>query len=263
MRLEDVWGISKGWGTRLKSIGINNPLQLQQADPRQIRKLISVVGERIVYELRGQSCLMLEEVINKKSITVSRSFGNMINDKDNLKKALANHVARATEKLRYQGSMCGSLSIFINTNRFRKQDLQYSNGAMIIFNEPTNNTAVIIKESFKLLESIYRPQYNYKKAGVILWDLKQDTKNIVQNEYGIQDNLFTFTKDIKKFSERSGVCMDLLDGINTKMGKMTLFYGSQGMQKQSRKTKKDEWRMRSCYKSPFYTTNWNDLLKVS
>jgi hypothetical protein len=57
--------------------------------------------------------------------------------------------------------------------------------------------------------------------------------------------------------------MDLLDDINTKMGKMTLFYGSQGMQKQSRKTKKDEWRMRSCYKSPFYTTNWNDLLKVS
>ena len=265
MRLEDVWGISKGWGIRLKSIGINNPLQLQQADPRQIRKLISVVGERIVYELRGQSCLMLEEVINKKSSTVSRSFGNMINDKDNLKKALANHVARATEKLRYQGSMCGSLSIFINTNRFRKQDLQYSNGAMIIFNEPTNNTAVIIKESFKLLESIYRPQYNYKKVGVILLDLKQDIKNIVQNEYGIQDNLFTFTKDIKKFSERSGVCMDLLDDINTKMGKMTLFYGSQGMQKKSRKTKtkKDEWRMRSCYKSPFYTTNWNDLLKVS
>ena len=59
--------------------------------------------------------------------------------------------------------------------------------------------------------------------------------------------------------------MNLLDDINTKIGKMTLFYGSQGVQKQSRKTKteKDEWRMRSCYKSPFYTTNWNDLLKVS
>ena len=262
MRLEDVWGISKGWGTRLKSIGINNPLQLQQADPRQIRKLISVVGERIVYELRGQSCLMLEEVINKKSITVSRSFGNMINDKDNLKKALANHVARATEKLRYQGSMCGSLSIFINTNRFRKQDLQYSNGAMIIFNEPTNNTAVIIKESFKLLESIYRPQYNYKKAGVTLLDIKQNVKNNIESNNVIQSDLFTYTRN-RQNNKGSEVCMKLLDDLNRRMGKMTLFYGSQGIQKQSRKTKKDEWRMRSCYKSPFYTTNWNDLLKVS
>ena len=75
LQLEDIWGISKGWANRLKSIGINNPLQLQQSDPCKIRKLISVVGERIVYELRGNSCLALEEVVNKKSITVSRSFG--------------------------------------------------------------------------------------------------------------------------------------------------------------------------------------------
>ena len=52
----------------------------------------------MVYELRGNSCLALENIVDKKSITVSRSFGNMINDKYNLKQALANHVARATEK---------------------------------------------------------------------------------------------------------------------------------------------------------------------
>ena len=114
MKLEDIWGVSKGWGNRLRSIGINNPRQLQQANPRQIRTLISVVGERIIYELRGQPCLALEEVINKKSITVSRSFGNMINDKDSLKKALANYAARAAEKLRYQDSVCGGIYVFIN-----------------------------------------------------------------------------------------------------------------------------------------------------
>ena len=59
--------------------------------------------------------------------------------------------------------------------------------------------------------------------------------------------------------------MKLLDDLNTRMGKMTLFYGSQGIQKQSRKIKvnKDKWPMKSSHKSPFYTTNWNDLLKVS
>ena len=152
MNLEDIWGVSKGWGDRLRSIGINNPMQLQQANPRQIRTLVSVVGERIVYELRGESCLTLEEVVNKKSITVSRSFGNMINDKDSLKKALANHAARAAEKLRYQDSICGGIYIFIKTNRFREQDLQYSNSATINFDELTDSTTIIIEKSFKLLE---------------------------------------------------------------------------------------------------------------
>ena len=105
IQLEEIWGISKGWANRLRSVGINNPLQLQQTDPRMVRKLVSVVGERIVYELRGNACLALEDVVNKKSITVSRSFGNMVNDKPNLKKALANHAARASEKLRYQNSL--------------------------------------------------------------------------------------------------------------------------------------------------------------
>jgi DNA polymerase V len=238
MKLEDVWGISKGWGVRLRSIGINTPLQLQQADPRQIRKLTSVIGERIVYELRGDSCLGLEDVVNKKSITVSRSFGQMIDNKENLKKALANHVVRATEKLRYQDSLCSGIHIFINTNRYRKQDLQYSNGAMINFDEPIDNTVKIIKESFRLLENIYRSNYNYKKIGVVLLGLKQNKKNVLENSYIIQSNLFTLNKNLSDDSKKSDICMKLFDDINSRMGKKTLFYGSQGMQKISKKKKK-------------------------
>ena len=265
IQLEDIWGISKGWANRLKSIGINNPFQLQQSDPRKVRKLISVVGERIVYELRGNSCLALEEIVNKKSITVSRSFGKMINDKYNLKQALANHVARAAEKLRHQDSLCGEICVFINTNRFRKKDLQYNNSATLTFNDLTNNTTVIIQQAFKLLESLYRPNYNYKKIGVILLDLKQREKKIINQNYIIQDNLFTYNKNEKISVSQSDTHMKILDDINTKMGKMTIFYGSQGIVKQRRREKieEDKWRMRSGYKSPFYTTNWNDILKIS
>ena len=87
----------------------------------------------------------------------------MINDKYNLKQALANHVARAAEKLRHQDSLCGEICVFINTNRFRKKDLQYNNSATLTFNDLTNNTTVIIQQAFKLLESLYRPNYNYRK----------------------------------------------------------------------------------------------------
>ena len=264
MKLEDIWGVSKGWGNRLRSIGINNPRQLQQANPRQIRTLISVVGERIIYELRGQPCLALEEVINKKSITVSRSFGNMINDKDSLKKALANYVARAAEKLRHQDSVCGGIYVFINTNRFREGDLQYSNSATINFDELTDSTTIIIEKSFKLLENLYRPKYNYKKIGVTLLGLKQKDDASSDN-YIIQGSLFIHNADQQIHMSRSCDRMKLIDNINTKMGKMTIFHGSQGVIKNSRniKLEPDKWRMRSCYKSPFYTTNWDDILKVS
>ncbi len=265
LQLEDIWGISKGWANRLKSIGINNPLQLQQSDPCKVRKLISVVGERIVYELRGNSCLALEEVVNKKSITVSRSFGKMINDKYNLKEALANHVARAAEKLRHQDSLCGEICVFINTNRFRKKDLQYNNSATLTFSDLTDNTTVMIQQAFKLLEGLYRPNYNYKKIGVILLDLKQREKDFINKHYIIQGNLFTYNKNEKINANQSDIDIKILDSINAKMGKMSIFYGSQGITKQRRREKveEDKWRMRSGYKSPLYTTNWNDILKVS
>ena len=264
MKLEDIWGVSKGWGNRLRSIGINNPGHLQQANPRQIRTLISVVGERIIYELRGQPCLALEEVNNKKSITVSRSFGNMINDKDSLKKALANYAARAAEKLRYQDSVCGGIYVFINSNRFREGDLQYSNSATINFDELTDSTTIIIEKSFKLLENLYRPKYNYKKIGVTLLGLKQKDNGSSDN-YIIQGSLFIHNADQQIHMSRSCDRMKLIDNINTKMGKMTIFHGSQGVIKNSRniKSEPDKWRMRSCYKSPFYTTNFDDILKVS
>ena len=259
LSLEDIWGISKGWANRLKSIGINNPFELQQSDPRQIRNLISVVGERIVYELRGIPCLTLEGITAKQSITVSRSFGNIINNKNDLKKALANYVARAAEKLRSQNSLCGAISVFIHTNRFRKKDLQYSNSASIIFDDLTDSTNLIIGKAFKLLESLYLPNYNYKKIGVVLLDIQKREHNFI-----IQDNLFTYGNTKKEFTNKSDICMKMLDSINAKMGKMTLFYGSQGIIKQRKqRTEGNNWKMRSSYRSPFYTTNWNDILRVS
>ena len=67
-------------------------MQLQRANPDHIKQHISVVGKRIVYELRGISALDLEQVHSKKSITVSRSFGEMVSDLQSLKEALSNHI---------------------------------------------------------------------------------------------------------------------------------------------------------------------------
>ena len=251
---------------RLKKIGINNALQLQRANPNHIKQHISVVGKRIVYELRGISALDLEQVHSKKSITVSRSFGEMVTDLQSLKEALSNHIFRAAEKLRLQRGLCSSLCVFINTNKFKKSESQYSNSGVINFDEPINNTPDLIQGGFRILEKIYRLGFSYKKIGVTLLDLNIKSLEINLNEtssfyksedYTIQGSLFNKNKKDDILSNKR---MIMLDYINNKMGSKTLFYGSQGLLKS--KKNKSKWNMKSHFKSKSYTTNWNQLLIV-
>ena len=128
----------------------------------------------------------------------------------------------------------------------------------------TDSTQLIIQKAFRLLENLYLPNYNYKKVGVILLNIEKRSQDFTNKNYITQGNLFTYDNNSLKAISQSDICVKILDNVNTKMGKMTLFYGSQGVMKQS-KIKKEEsnWRMRSNYRSPFYTTNWNDILEVS
>ena len=264
-KVEDIWGISKGWGARLKKIGVHNALQLQRSNPNHIRQCISVVGQRIVYELRGISALGLEEVSPKKSITVSRSFREMVDDLPSLKEALANYISRAAEKLRAQKGLCGGLYVFINTNRFQTNKPQYINSEVVLFDEPISDTVIMIGKGFEALQKIYCPKYSYKKIGVTLIDLKIDNIKFFSNgspgvsdQHLVQGNLFNSNKSNQK---KSKVFMQLLDNINYKMGSGTLFYGSQGVRNYKRILKK--WKIHSHYKSKSYTTNWDDLLEVN
>ena len=79
-------------------------LDLKRADAKQVRSRMTVVGERIVRELNGISCLPLELVAaSQKGITVSRSFGQLLSEKEPIQQALLRFVARAGEKLRREG----------------------------------------------------------------------------------------------------------------------------------------------------------------
>ena len=89
IQVENIWGISKRWGAKLRLIGIGNALQLRNASPQKIRKYLGVVLERIVYELRGVSCLDLDQVQPRKNIMVSRSFGKPIDKLTDLEQAIS------------------------------------------------------------------------------------------------------------------------------------------------------------------------------
>ncbi|MFN2411309.1 MAG: Y-family DNA polymerase [Halomonas sp.] len=124
----ELWGIARRTGERLRVMGIETAWQLREADPKHIRRHFSVVQERIVWELRGQPAIQLDDMAEpKQQIMVSRSFGRLTNNPHDLREALRQHAARAGEKLRKQQSVTSGVMVFVRTNTFRTDLPQYRN----------------------------------------------------------------------------------------------------------------------------------------
>jgi len=119
IEIREVWGVGPRWAKWLEEQGIATALDLKRADPKAIRRKMTVVGERLVYELNGRPCLPLELVgPPRQGLTVSRSFGQTLTALQPIKEVLVQFTGRAGEKLRRQGLMAGQVAVFVTTNRF-------------------------------------------------------------------------------------------------------------------------------------------------
>lgn len=235
----EVWGVGRKIHARLADLGITTVRQLRDADPDMIRAKFSVVLERTVRELRGVSCLELEEVApDKQQIMCSRSFGQYVEDCDQLEEIVASYVSRAAEKLRHQDSLAGALMVFIRTNPFNPRAAQYHRSLSIPLPEATANTRILINWALRVLRRIYRPDFAYQKAGVMLSELRPRTM--------AQPSLFADPDD-----DRGRQLMDTIDVINRRWGRGTLRSAAEGMKK--------PWQMKRQRLSAAYTTDWKGL----
>lgn len=127
IEVREVWGVGGRLSAQLTDAGIRTVADLRAADPRRIRERFTVVLERTVRELQGVSCIDIETAPPpKQQIIASRSFGAQVFSLQELAEPIRMHMARAAEKLRRQGSAAGAVGVWIETNRFRAQDAQYS-----------------------------------------------------------------------------------------------------------------------------------------
>ena len=94
-------------------MGISTAWELAQASEAWIRAELGVVGHRLLLELRGTSCLALEEISPaKQGIMTSRSFGRRVEDRGEVEEAMVEYVSTAAEKLRGQASVAGQMQVF-------------------------------------------------------------------------------------------------------------------------------------------------------
>ncbi len=242
--VQELWGIGRQYAAKLRSKGIKTALQLSKAEDTWIHKNLTVAGLRLVWELRGISCLPLEQVpSSKKSVMSSKSFGRSVYTLKDLSEAAAAYTARAAEKIRLQNSLATYLSVFVVVND-RKNDRYpaYETGMPLI--EPTSYTPTLIQGAKELVSELFTEGLPYRKVGIFLGGL------IPASCY--QPDLFQTHGNRKS---KQDAAMRLMDKINSDLGKKALRFASEGKPGAS-------WKMQQKSRSPCYTTSWKELLTI-
>lgn len=244
--VEDVWGIGYRSVEKLNYCGIKTAWDLTQKSESWIKRELTITGVRTWKELRGESCISIEELPHKKSICTSRSFAEQgLNKLADVEEAVANFAAQCSRKLREQHTVCQSVTIFAHTSRFREdvpQNYIYQTCNLPV---PSNNHQELISMAVKMLRAnwIDGECYFYKKAGVIVWGISRDN--------AIQGNLFDNINREKQIALAKAI-----DTINKKNGHNKIRIAVQGDEK--------GWQLKRKYISKQYTTNLDDvvILKV-
>lgn len=237
----NVWGVGSRYARMLEANDIATALDLRNAPDGWVRDKMTVVGLRLVQELRGVPCLPLEITPPaKKLLTVSRSFGSATDCFDELRAAVVFYVSRAAEKLRRQNLAAGSITVFIETDRF-KQEPQYSNAVTLTVAPKSDSTIELRELALSGLAKIFRAGFRYRRAGVTLNGLEfadRLTKRLWEDDC----------------YERHRQLMTAIDRLNGKYGRDTVRCGlfpSEGV-----------WRTCFRQRSPRYTTSWAEIMQA-
>lgn len=242
----DVWGIGKNLNLTLRQQGIYTAYDLAIKDPRWARKTMTVVGERLVRELQGFSCLPLNNIeADRQNIQITRSFGVRLTKLSDIEEAISAHATRLGEKLRKQNLKTPLISVFCRTSPFSSEPYYKGTGS-IGFDVPTNDTTILIKAALRALGQAFKAGLIYQKAGIY-------AHNLISTKSPQQKILFQKESSLIK-SEKSKL-YESIDEINRRFGNNTMFWASSGIHPRH--------RVKQNQRSQRYTTRWSELKLVN
>jgi DNA polymerase V len=245
--VDGVWGVGRQYAMKLHNWEIHSAYDLKNMSPQWAHKnLGGVVGARLIKELNGEPAIdMEEELVVKKMIATTRMFGAPVSTLHEIKEAVATYITRAAEKLRRQKSAASVVNVFVVPKEERKTDERFRHGPTInacaVLPRASALTNELIKPAMQLVESIFKNDCQYKKAGIILSGLVADDS--------LQGNLF-----IPQMQNNSRMLMSMMDNINFSMRDDVLKFAASGTER--------NWKMRQEWRSPRYTSRWDELCEV-
>ena len=215
--VEDVWGIGRRYAAKLQALGCRTAYDFAQHHRDWVRLTFNNINiVRTWQELNGEDVVPNEELTKKKSICTSRSFNGMISDKDQLRTHISNYASRCAEKLRRQDTVASVVGIFVSTNPFREDLLQYWKYQELRLITPTNSTIPIVQAASELLDRLFIQGLQYKRAGVIV--------NGISPSSPLQQDLFDVDAGQIRKLKKLDAAVDL---INKRYGSETVVIGAQ------------------------------------
>ncbi|NTV21519.1 MAG: Y-family DNA polymerase [Chlorobium limicola] len=247
VKVEDIWGIGRQWSSLLQARGIKSALDFSRASSTWIRQHLHITGARIQEELNGRSCLPLEQVRPpKQSICTSRSFGRVITDFEELQQAVATFAGKCAAKLRKEGSVASTLTVFICTSPFNEPSKKYWGTRTVTLRQPSQDTIEIIRAGNMALATIFKAGFEYKKAGVIVGGITSASASASPlSLFHDEEAVLTM--------ERQQKLMQVMDKINRQYGNGTIHTAAENS---------EAWRPQQTNLSPHYTTEWGEIMEV-
>ena len=239
LEVEDVWGIGRRNARKLNSIGVKKAFDFCNLSNAWVMNNMTIVGRRLQDDLNGIPTLEMEPVELKQSIATTRTFESDYRNFEEVRERIVTFAVSCAEKLRSQHSLCNALTVFVESNRFKENDEQYSNQAVIKLPYPTSSGIELAEFALQGLHAIFKKGIGYKRAGVILMNFVPD------NEY--QQSLFY------KSNPKHAKLMETVDKINTKFGQQKVRLATQD---------KKIHKMRQERLSPNYTTKLSDIIEI-
>lgn len=241
-RVGEIWGIGAQLSRRLEKLGILTPLDLSLASEGLLRECFPINVIQTARELRGLESIEFEpEAPLRQRILRSRSFANDVFDKNDLLSAVTMHAEEAAGVLRKERLRARRVGIFILSNQFKLESPSYVGVDSVDLGTYICDTPTVLNHAVKLLDRLFKPGIAYKKAGVVLEDIKPQEETAF--------DLFDFEE------EKKNSLSAVLDDLNAKYGSGTICFSAV-------KRSSEDWKMRRAMKSPSYTTRFSEVLKV-
>lgn len=241
LQIEDVWGIGRKHAIKLREVGVRTAYDFTQLNDSWVKRNFSIVELRLKHDLIGMPTIGMEEVKAKKNIATTRSFERNLTEFKDLKERVTTFAVSCSEKLRRQNSVCTSMMVFIHTNHHREELEQYSRNIVVKLPYPSNSSIELARFATEALELIFKPNFAYKKAGVVIMGFKPESE--------IQLSLFENSNPKHRF------LMKVIDRINTSFGQQKIKLASQDQKRM--------WKMKQERLSPRYTTKLSDIITIN
>ena len=245
--IDEVWGIGRRLAPKLEIKGIRTALDFVRRPRGWVEENFNVNVLRTWEELQGRVCIEEEREERRKSICTSRSFADMIEDERELMLRISDFAAMCARKLRQEGSAAYDVTAFLYTNRFREDLKQYFPSATIRLEVAANSAQEIVGAALRGFRTVYRPGYQYKKAGVIV-------HNIVSSDE-VQGSLFGFDGDLRQRQDKLSEVMDAVNAAADASGNSLLRLAVQRPGHYAD-------GIRSDFRSPLYSTSLDEIIKV-